>query len=50
MTAHFYDDGGKKHDFILDLVKMAASHTGENIAAALELVCTRFGLKKRVCR
>jgi hypothetical protein len=47
ITVHF-EKGGVPRAFLLDIVEVAKSHTGVNLAAAFVEVLEAFGIKDRV--
>jgi hypothetical protein len=47
-TVHFSHEG-EPISMLLDLVEVARSHSGENLAAAFAQVLEEFGISDKVC-
>lgn len=47
LTVHFAHEG-KPISMLLDLVEVARSHSGENLAAAFDEVLEEFGISDKV--
>lgn len=49
MLAHYITDDWKLRTELLSIEELEVSHTGENQAAHMYKVLTRFGILKKVC-
>lgn len=49
MLAHYITDDWKLRTELLSIEELEGSHTGENQAAHMYKVLTRFGILKKVC-
>ena len=47
-TVHF-EHNGTPMAFLLDIVEVAASHSGENLAAAFAKILEDYGISNKVC-